>query len=321
VRVGRVTSDWLTGVRFRRLAEVLKVVPGGGNTGLGRGSSVAVAWRTCGGPFDEIHLHYEVLEELALIRERGDALVRTSEGNRVVRALRTDDLTLLGIALIRAGYFFDQARLLIENGEVDDDQNLTCMRRVALGAAPQLVMILDLWPDVQTRPRLRVPRPLLNELDTVWSLLPPETEVPEWARERKGVGDRAEMYTVHYERTRVTNRSAVVWVARDTDSLGYDVEDRSQSPSRCIEVKGRRDREEIFFMSQNEMNRARELSGRYEVHFWGGIDLSRDPATEYSALRAEGYPLVIERLAVALDRGEWAAEPTRWRIVRPVSDA
>ena len=121
------------------------------------------------------------------------------------------------------------------------------------------------------------------------------------------------------ERTRVGDPSRIVWVARDTDSLGWDVEDRSRTPHRRIEVKGRRDAEIIFFLSENECSKAQQLGADYEVHFWGEINLNLEPAVEYAALRAAGYPVVIENLAARLAKGDFVAEPVRWRLRRSAS--
>jgi hypothetical protein len=67
-------------------------------------------------------------------------------------------------------------------------------------------------------------------IDTVCALLPPQPDVPKWAAERRAVGDRAEMYIVQYERSRIVDATRIIWVSRDTDSLGWDVEDRSVTP-------------------------------------------------------------------------------------------
>jgi hypothetical protein len=42
--------------------------------------------------------------------------------------------------------------------------------------------------------------------------------MPDWAKERKQVGDRAEMYSVQMERMKV-GATSIVWVARDDDGL------------------------------------------------------------------------------------------------------
>lgn len=86
--------------------------------------------------------------------------------------------------------------------------------------------------------------------------------LPGFALERKQVGDRAELYSVQTERSRIANPSVIAWVARESDTLGWDVEDRSVTPHRCVEVKGRRDGEVIFYLSENEWRRAHELGGR-----------------------------------------------------------
>ena len=58
---------------------------------------------------------------------------------------------------------------------------------------------------------------------------------------------------------------------------------------------------------------AQSLGANYEVQFWGGIDLAVDPATEYSVLRANGYPLIITNLSAQLGYN-WQAVAVSWRI-------
>lgn len=108
-------------------------------------------------------------------------------------------------------------------------------------------------------------------------------------------------------------------MARDADDLGWEVEDRATNPVRRIEVKGSRDRRERFFLSENEWEKANEHGDNYFVRFWGAIDLTRKPAVEYAALRAEGYPVVIQNLAKGIDDGAWIATSTRWRVERHCS--
>ncbi len=239
---------------------------------------------------------------------------RTSTGDRVAKAIRRGDLPALGTPLIRTGAFHDQSRYLIENGSRDGDGNLICELRVARVGAAQLLGILGWWPTFQSRPQVFIPKALADELGAVWALLPPPVEVPAWAAERKAVGDRAEMYTVQAERTSAPSASSIRWVARDADDLGWDVEDHSGAQVRRIEVKGRRDGQVVFYLSENELKKAREFGNAYEIHFWGTIDLSRDPAVEYAALRESGYPLILENPASAIEAGDWIAEPVRWRV-------
>ncbi len=285
-------SGWFTAARIRRLAKILEALPVQGHRPEERTRAV---WRACGGPLDDVPALLGVLFELSLVEVRAEALRRTKAGQAVYQTSRLGDLRVLAMGLIRAGSFHDQARRLIECSEIRDDGSLSCSLRSARRQAPQLVGVLDYWPTVNLTPLLHVPADLLRELNTVWALLPPSEE-PTWVRERKAVGDRAEMYTVQLERT-TRNPSEIAWVARDDDTLGYDVEDRSTAPPRCIEVKGRRDAQVVFYMSANEWRRAQQLGENYEVHFWGEINLSRQPGAEYAALRALGYPRVYQDFA------------------------
>src|SRR5439155_4669808 len=108
----------------------------------------------------------------------------------------------------------------------------------------------------------------------------------------------------------------ILWVARDSDSLGWDVEDHTVRPWRRIEVKGRRDREIIFHLSQNEWEKAHDFREHYELQFWGGIDLRRDPMVEYAALRSEGFPVCYPNLAAELQAPGWRATPMSWRVLK-----
>lgn len=311
----KVRSDWLTGVRVRRLSEILVAISSLPPE-ISERDSETVLWRKCGGPLAEIRQLIDVLIELRLVRTSGQSLARTPAGHQIARAIRNRDDDLLALGLIRAGYFHDQARILLESGQIDDGGNFRCPTRLARICAPQLIGMLESWDEVRISPEILIPDTLLQELNSVWALLPPPIEIPKWAAERKAVGDRAEMYTVQYEKTRVGTAS-IFWVARDSDTFGWDVEDRSVTPYRCIEVKGRRESDVVFYLSENEWNKAHELGPNYELHFWGGIDLSVEPSVEYSSLRAGGYPLVINNLAQELLH-TWEAVSVNWRITRRI---
>lgn len=109
-------------------------------------------------------------------------------------------------------------------------------------------------------------------------------------------------------------RHLVVWVAQDDDNLGYDVEDRSTSPRRRIEVKGSGGLEPRFFMSDNESRKAQHNPSSYEVQFWGGIDLNRPAAEEYPTHRASGYPIVLRDPPALTAAGLLDAQSDRWRV-------
>lgn len=308
-------SDWFTPTRFRRLVDILPLIDGA-PPGIAVTDAARRVWRVCGGPLGEIQDYLELLVELDLIRLHNGAYFRTGGGNKVTKAIRKGDCTTLALTLIQAGCFHDQARHLIERGTSDTRQRLVVAYREAIVGAPQLVSLLEIWAEVEVRPQVAIPSALVTELEAAWTLLPPEPQVPEWQRERKAVGDRAELYSVQLERARAADRNRIHWVARDADDLGWDVEDRSTNPVRRIEVKGSRDRREMFFLSDNEWKRANEHGNNYIVHFWGAIDLTRKVSLEYAALRAEGYPVEIQNPAQAISDGGWIATPTRWRIER-----
>lgn len=309
-------SGWFTAARVQRLTAALRRIPGQA-PGLPLDQAKRAVWEQCGGPFDETSDLLDLLRELSLISEAADAFVRTRVGNRVAKAVGRGDATEFGVLLVRAGFFHDQARALIEQATVHPDGSLTCPVRRFTSAAPQLLGILRMWDTVTGKATVTIPKELVAELDTVWALLPPIPEVPEVLTERKAVGDRAEMYTVQFERSRSVNPARIAWVARDSDLLGWDVEDRNSDPIRCIEVKGRRDGKQSFYISENEWRKVRELGRAYHFHFWGNIDLSRSPALEYAALRASGYPIIIEDFEVLVGRGDWVMTPVRWRAERP----
>lgn len=309
-----LASSWLTGVRLERLCLVAASIPSS-QLGDRTRDVLTAAWETAGGDQGEIEQLVDILKRSSLAAEQDGILRRTRDGDRVVRALRNEDRTHLGVALIRAGLLHDQARHLIETGTSHANGDLVCEQRTARAGAAQLVGMLSWW-DISTWPAIVVPKTLLDELSTVWALLPPAPETPTWVVERQEIGNRAEMYTVQVERLGAANPGDVVWVARDSSSLGWDVEDRAAAPLRRIEVKGSRQVEPIFFFSENEWKKANDHADTYEVHFWGGIDLARSPADEFSALRAAGFPIIIKRVVEEVASGRWLAVPTNWRITR-----
>ncbi|HYC54234.1 MAG TPA: DUF3883 domain-containing protein [Candidatus Binatia bacterium] len=313
-------SDWFTPARFRRLANILSSIDGAA-PGLPAADAARRVWRVCGGPLTEISDYLALLIELDLIRLHSGGYFRTRGGNKLAKTLRSGDRTGLALTLIHGGCFHDQARHLLERGTNDAHLRLVVTRKEALVGAPQLVSLLELWSEVEVRPKVAIPSSLAAELEAVWTLLPPEREIPEWQLERKAVGNRAELYTVQLERSRVADKNSVHWVARDADDLGWDVEDRSWEQVRRIEVKGSRDRREMFFLSENEWRRANEYGEDYFIHFWGAVDLNRKPAVEYAALRAEGYPVEIQNPAKAINDRKWSATATRWRVERVVDES
>jgi hypothetical protein len=253
------------------------------------------------------------LETAGVLSWASDRLTLTRAGDAVAGRTRRADRTALPLALLRAGLLHRQARFLLEVSVVDEHRVLRCPLPVARANAPQLLGVLVTWPSVVTRPALTVPAELVDELSAAWALLPP-LETSSAARERQRVGERAEYYSWLLERT--TGAEQVFWVARERDDLGYDIEDRRTDPPRRIEVKGRRDRIVTFMLSDNEWRSAQAHRLRYEIQFWGGIDLNRTPSEEFILLRAEGWPLIIvDPVATLNDQGRWEFAPVSWRAV------
>lgn len=135
---------------------------------------------------------------------------------------------------------------------------------------------------------------------------------------RKDVGNRGELYTYHFEQLHAEDSSMIRWVAKDNEGLGYDVEDISVYPHRRIEVKASTSSEIRFFLSANEWEMAHYYGEHYEIHFWGGIDLNRVLAEEYSRLRAIGYPLIYQDVAKHLEEDLLNAIPTQY-VVKPLT--
>jgi hypothetical protein len=171
---------------------------------------------------------------------------------------------------------------------------------------------------VTTSPLFQVPLPIVRELSSAWALLPPENPGDSNADVlRKNIGNRGELYSYQLERLGAQSASDIFWVARDDERLGYDIEDRSNALRRRIEVKASGDTVVRFFLSDNEWRKAHETPHLYEIHFWGGIDLGKDPAEEFQQLRSKGYPQVFVDLPDLLSKGNLESTPVKWRISQP----
>ncbi len=311
-----IRSSWLTAPRTRRLLDVLAAVPAHA-PGLPGDAARLTIWRACGGPIDEIPQLVEVLVGAELLIQRQTHLRLQRTGQRVLRRHQVEGIRPLGLALLRAGYFHDQARRLLDLGVTEDDGALTCPLREARRACPQLVGLLEHWAEVVSTRSLQVPASLMVELQAVWALLPPPTIDGTADSTRKSIGDRGELYTYQLERLAAEVSSHIVWVARDDPNLGYDVEDRSTEPRRRIEVKASGETVVRFFLSDNEWRKSHDGTPGYEIQFWGGVDLAAQPAEEFARLRANGYPLVFTDLPDLIDAGKLQAVPSKWRITRP----
>ena len=215
-------------------------------------------------------------------------------------------------SLIDAGYFRNQTRRLLAFGEFSEGGDLVCRRASAVDAAAQLTGVLRTWREVTLDSHLRVPADLVRELLATWSLQPiprsPNDEI------RKEIGDRAEAYSYRREQAGAKDPSRVKWVALDDDSLGYDILNAESSPERHIEVKGSQGNNIRFYLSSNEWKVGQGLGDAYEIHFWGGISLTRRRIVEYGALTEAGYPLVFRDLNKAIASGHLLATPSEYLI-------
>ncbi|MCP9957280.1 DUF3883 domain-containing protein [Streptomyces sudanensis] len=221
---------------------------------------------------------------------------------------------LLAEKLIRSGIFSGQIRRLLEVSEIDATGSLVCSRDLAVSVAPQLTGILRRFSTVSFTEQLRVHASLVSELAGVWSLLPPAV-APE-VDFKKDMGNRGELYSYQYCRMQAADGTKVRWVARDDETLGYDIEDLNYDPKRRIEVKASGEEEVRFFLSRNEWNVARELGEAYEVHFWGGVSLKVEVQQEFSRLTGRGYPLIFRGISSLLDSGALSAIPTQYLVTR-----
>lgn len=143
----------------------------------------------------------------------------------------------------------------------------------------------------------------------------------DWVEERERVGHRAEAYSLRLGRER-HGPAAILHVSRDEgDRFGYDLEDLSSVPSRLIECKGSRSATLSFVISANELAVARAHPRRYEIHYWGEINLGRRPDEDYATLREAGYPTVLRDPAGAIERGALTAEAGAWKVWLPREQA
>ena len=110
------TDTWLTGPRVERLAVALLAI-GANAPGIAREGAVRSIWRKCGGSHEEAQQVLAILASLNLVRIESESIRRVDAGNRVARALRAGDYQLLGITIIRAGLFSEQARLVARERE------------------------------------------------------------------------------------------------------------------------------------------------------------------------------------------------------------
>lgn len=309
------TGGWLTAARVARLHTILRAIRSHPPPGVPLDRAERIVWSRCGGPLDDVGRLLRVLVATELVA-RGSVLRLSSRGRTIATQDHQSGGTLIARALIRAGHFADQARRLSESGALDAmSGDFVCPRSRAIESAAQLVGILRRFPGVRWDTHLRISTELLNDLIDFWSLVPQQSPIVDDGK--KAIGDRGELYSYRLERLRCADAGHIRWVARDSGSLGYDIEDQSVTPHRRIEAKASALQATRFILSANEWDVAHRHGTHYEIHFWGGIDLGRQPADEYEILRARGYPRVYVDLPSLLAEAQLRAEPTHYLITTP----
>jgi hypothetical protein len=310
-------GDWLSAVRFNRLPILLRTVQAQRPPGLPAVRARSFLWTQCGGPLDDIPLLLRVLVTSGLVVELQGHFRLTAEGRRVAIHDHQQNGRMLALALIRAGVFAEQARRFVEVSRLDvEQQALICRRGIAQKTAAQLVGLLQRWPDVRIGADVVVPSAVARELLNAWALDP---IVNQRGEPKVAIGQRAELYTYQFERQSSADPTKIRWVARDDDSLGYDVEDINSDPARRIEVKGSVGEELRFFLSANELDAARRFGEHYEVQFWGSINPALSPAVEYENLRRAGYPNRLINFQAMLRDGHLLSTPQKYLITRPLA--
>jgi len=146
------------------------------------------------------------------------------------------------------------------------------------------------------------------------SLSPEQLQSIQEAQERQGAA--AEEFVLDFERRRLEGHlflNLIERVSTTTVSAGYDIESfeglDSFLPNRFIEVKSFADTEG-FYISQGELQAARELGDAYHIYLVNSRTCNND-----------GYvPLIIRNPAKELFReeGPWVITPVDFRVERPV---
>lgn len=307
-------GTWLTAVRVGRLPPVLRAIRSHPPPGVAEERGAHVAWAKCGGPRDEVHRLLDVARSAGLIADRDGRLRLTKLGLQIATQDHQRGGVMIARTLIQGGFLAGQVRLLLESSSSGEGE-IVCPRDVALNLAPQLVGLLRRFPAVALDDALHIPAKVAEDLLTdVWALVPLRRPLPDV---RKQVGDRGEAFSYQWQRTRASDASKVRWVAQDDETLGYDLEDLSERPSQKIEVKASRGAATRFFLSAHEFDVALAQEGRYEVHFWGEIDLNRPAGDEYEALISRGFPRVFSHFVAAVESGRLTMKPSEFIVTEP----
>lgn len=254
-------------------------------------------------------------ERCGIVAPVEDGWAFTASGDELIGALAAGEWGGYAAGALRAGVYDDELTRLIEGSAIVDGV-LRCPRVRLRRLAPTVGTLLDWDPANRNRDELAVPLVLLDDILAI-SSMGQAGDLPEWVEEKHSVGWRAEMYSLRRERTQ-HGVDQVLHTSRDVgDGFGYDIEATATYPSRLIEVKGSRGEKLSFVLTRKELSIAEGNSERYEIQFWGGISLGRDPSEEFHLLSERGYPTIISDVAATLDGDSWSSEAQSWRFTGP----
>lgn len=234
----------------------------------------------------------------------------TDDGRRVAARLRIGDWGPFAEALCTLE---DVRRRLVSSSlelEQRGDRLLVNIRQ-ARRRVPELAVILDWLPSPEGEFELAIlPAEWLESM-----ILIDQSEAPrDWVVRNEAVGLRAERYSLYLARS--LNPSArVLWIAAETDRLGYDIELQAEGVVTAIEVKASTSKAVRFFLSDTEWSTAARLGDAYVVQFWGGVDLGAPAQNDYQRLRAEGYPIEFKNPIASIDQGSLISKPVNWEIM------
>jgi len=234
----------------------------------------------------------------------------TDSARLAAEGLGRQDWSTYAASLLELPWLRDQLHASLSAVDVDAGISLIDRERIA-PRWPTLWAVLGWLPNAPGRPNTaRLPSNWLDRLH----FAPVRAELPDWVQVNIDVGNRAERYSLHLERSR-TAPSEVLWVATESDRYGYDIEVREAADSvMAIEVKGSASSRRQFQLTAHEMDVATRFQGHYVVHFWGEIDLGSDMVDEYVRLRSLGYPIEYRDPAALVEAGVLSIQPSTWQV-------
>lgn len=247
-----------------------------------------------------------LLETVGMIKDANGVLAPSEDAKSIGDDPNWCRWNDLAVALLKSEPFHGQALRLVATG-VKEGGELRVHQDIARHEGPQAAPLLA-WISGERDGWLPIP----SELLAAAVLRDPVEPIPPWIEDQAFVGKRAEQYSLLRET--LGGDGHVLYVASERDDAGYDIEVIGPEGSRYIEVKGARSRKTVFHLSLGELREAERKAERFEIHFWGGIDLSSAMPHEYARLVAEGYPLVYPNLARHLHEGDLVAEPDGYEV-------